>query len=523
MRVHKPFWLSSTLSCLFVVAFPVIHPNRGVAIAQSVEGWRTIERCSVQGTVTPANAACVQPRVNFDGTQVAFSSLASNLPGSFIVQRNQIFVRNRPSASVAMLSASNSSPTYSARSNGTCVRPAISLTGRFVAFQSDATDLVVNQFIDGTHVYVVDRDADGNGVFDQTTPGSRKTVHISLRPNGTRMPGSLRPAISASGRFVAFHTAVGPLAPGDLHGTPVLATAANVFVHDRDFDGNGIFDEPGLTTRAIIQVNVRSDGSPAAPGTLSSNAAISADGRFIAFESNASNLVDDDTNGVADVFVHDRDADMNGILDEPGGISTVRISVSSQDMQADGASARPAISADGRYVAFDSLATNLARSNTTGVRQVFVHDRTTHQTLLISAASLNQGGNFHSIAPTISDDGRWVVFEGLAANLIPNDTNAAPDVFVWDRTRVIPTIVGLPASPELRGDASTTARVGSPTRIRAIGRVTLDLNGQQADFGGIQPAISGNGRFVAFASVSRMRPPNQSLPQRNIFLASSAP
>lgn len=493
-------------------------------LAQSVDGWRTIERSSAQAVASPANSACLQPCVNFDGRQMAFSSFASNLPGTYNNLAYQIFVRNRESSSVVLLSTSFSSSTYSARGNGASVRPAISSTGRYVAFQSDSTDLVTNQFIDGTHIYVVDRDADGNGVFDQTTPASRKTIHLSVFPNGTRMPGSLSPAISASGRFVAFHTAVGPLAPGDVHGTPVIATAAHVFVHDRDFDGNGVFDEPGLAGRSIIQINLRSDGAPAATGSLSTNAALSGDGRFVAFESNAPNLVDDDTNGVADIFVRDRDTDGNGQFDEPGGVSTTRVSVSSQQLQSNGISARPVISTDGRYIAFDSLAGNLAESQTPGVRQVFIHDRVAHRTFLVSAAGRSQGGNFHSYRPSISADGRLIVFQSLATHLIANDTNGAPDVFVWDRLRAVPPIIAAPTTPDLRSDSQTDAdSIRPPANLRSIGRVTLDSNAQQSAFGGIQPAISGDGRIVAFGSVSRMLPPSVDHQQRNIYLASPTP
>ena len=140
---------------------------------------------------------------------------------------------------------------------------------------------------------------------------------------------------------------------------------------------------------------------------------ISADGRFVAFASEASNLVPGDTNGAWDVFVYDR---------QTGEIT--RVSVASDGAQGNGDSGGPAISADGRFVAFYSSASNLVPGDTNGVEDVFVHDRLTGQTTRVSVASDGAQGNDLSWQPSISADGRFVAFASRASNLVPGDTMA---------------------------------------------------------------------------------------------------
>jgi hypothetical protein len=151
-------------------------------------------------------------------------------------------------------------------------------------------------------------------------------------------------------------------------------------------------------------------------------AAISADGRYVAFMSWASNLVPGDTNGSADVFVHDLQTG-----------ATTRLSVDSDGNQGNGDSWNPAISADGRYVAFQSWASNLVPGDTNGSADVFVHDLQTGATTRLSVDSSGNEGNDESYDPAVSADGRYVAFESLASNLVPGDTNDEWDIFVHDR------------------------------------------------------------------------------------------
>lgn len=162
--------------------------------------------------------------------------------------------------------------------------------------------------------------------------------------------------------------------------------------------------------------------------------ALSADGRFIVFPSPASNLVPGDTNscggvaeifrvpGCPDIFVHDRITR-----------TTTRVSVDSAGAQADGASLRAVISADGRIVGFDSLATNLVADDTNGIQDVFLHDRLTGITMLISVDSGGTQGNGASGGAAVNADGRFVGFISGATNLVAGDTNGTFDLFLHDR------------------------------------------------------------------------------------------
>jgi Tol biopolymer transport system component len=189
-------------------------------------------------------------------------------------------------------------------------------------------------------------------------------------------------------------------------------------------------------------------------------AAISADGRYVAFQSHAGNMVRGDEKGRTDVFVRDRLAGRTYLVS-----ATPRGEVGNQD--SDG---RPAISADGRYVAFLSWASNLVPGDTNRNSDIFVHDRQSGQTARVSVSSSGQEGNARSYNPAISADGRYVAFVSHADNLVARDTNGQDDVFVHDR------------------------ETGQTTRV------SLAWNGAQANSWSDHPSISADGRYVAFHS-----------------------
>jgi len=178
-----------------------------------------------------------------------------------------------------------------------------------------------------------------------------------------------------------------------------------VFLRDR---------QAGTTSR----VSVSSAGTQA--NAYSSTVALSADGRYVAFSSSASNLVTGDTNAYEDVFVRDLTAD-----------TTTRVSVSSGGVQANGLSTRPAISGDGRYVVFHSDAYNLV-PNDFSFQDIFLHDRPRHD----HPSQHRQrriGAQRQQHYAVISGDGRFVVFQSWSSNLVADDTNGLADVFVYDR------------------------------------------------------------------------------------------
>jgi Tol biopolymer transport system component len=183
-------------------------------------------------------------------------------------------------------------------------------------------------------------------------------------------------------------------------------------------------------TGAIVRVNVSSSGTEA--DFLSRHASLSADGRFVVFESYADNLVAHDTNFTIDVFLHDRDPDGNGIYDEGNG-TTRRVSVASDGKQAWSWSINPQISADGTCVVFQSYAENLVAGDTNHVTDIFVRDVVAHTTERVSVDSAGNEADDESWFPALSSDGRVVAFLSFATDLVANDKNGRADVFVHDR------------------------------------------------------------------------------------------
>jgi len=318
---------------------------------------------------------------------------------------------------------------------------AISADGRYVAFVSRATNLVSGDTNDFYDVFVHDRQAGATERASVDSSGNEKNT------NG------LDPSISGDGRYVAFEWDFG------------------VWVHDR---------ETGITE----MVSVDSAGIEA--NNSSNDPTISADGRYVAFESGATNLVADDTNGEGDVFVHDRQTG-----------ATERVSVDSQGAQVNDDSNDPAISVDGRYVAFVSYATNLVPGDTNDKRDIFVHDRQTEVTERVSVDSVGNEGDDTSYSPAISADGRYVAFVSYATNLVPVDTDACvhatyhwncEDVFVHDR------------------ETGVTEKV------------SVDSAGNEANKESANPAISGGGRYVAFHSEASNLVPSDTNHSEDVFV-----
>lgn len=270
-------------------------------------------------------------------------------------------------------------------------RASVSNDGRYVAFWSYADNLIDEDFNHNDDVFLRDR-------------WLGRTTRISVASNGAEAHGdSFSPRISGNGRYVVF------LSYWDGF-TPAINNAhADVFVHDR-------------VLATTVRASVSSSGDPANADSLRPD--ISADGRFVVFQSDADNLVANDTNQATDIFVRDM------LLGE-----TTRVSVSSSGSQSAGVgrgSSRAAISGNGRYVAFDSLADNFVPIDTNNNLDVFVHDRQTGSTVRASVSDAGAEADGRSAMPAISDDGRYVAFLSKADQLVPGDENSSWDVFVRD-------------------------------------------------------------------------------------------
>jgi len=370
-------------------------------------------------------------------------------------------------------------------------RPSLSPDGRWVAFASSA-DLAGGDQNSQIDVYVRDR---ANGV----------TLVMSVATDGTQANGQCyEPSISGDGRFVAFTSSATNLDPIDTN------NVADVYLHDRDPDGNGTFDEPGATTILLSkkwdgsasddysgEPVVSSDGSvvafvsgsnltpdadgminlflyDVAAGTLqcittgmdgngsggdSHHASLSADGNLVAFQSWSPRLVPHDTNGHQDVFVWNR---LTGV--------TRRMSVSTAGDEADDDCVDPAISADGSTVAFTSEARNLVDPGTDGRSYVYVRERGQQTTTLVTVfpdGSLPNGDSWH---PAVSGDGNLVAFDTWARDLVERDDNLGQDVLLADRAA---------------GTFET---------------ISADCMGFTGNGVSTFPALSPDGRFVAFDS-----------------------
>lgn len=367
--------------------------------------------------------------------------------------------------------------------DGSSRASSLSGDGTYVAFESTSSNLV---------------DDDANGFYDVfvTNGASGKTERVSVASDGSEGNGrSYGGALSEDGRYVAFHSGATNLVPDDANGTHM-----DVFVHDRD-------------TGVTELVSVASDGTQS-EGTAW-HASLSADGRYVAFNSLASNLVPGDTNLNEDVFVHDRETGV-----------TERVSVSSNGTQAFSGSYSGKLSADGRYVAFHSDASNLVTGDTNDVTDVFVHDRETGVTERVSVSSNGTQGNERSNETSLSSDGTHVAFSSSATNLVTGDTNDVRDVFVHDRETGVTLRAsvssfgtqgnGVSSEPSVSRNGSSVVFSSKATDLE-IGdtneaddiflrdlrndrteRVSVAFDGTEADGPSFEPSVSDGGRYVAF-------------------------
>lgn len=391
----------------------------------------------------------------------------------------------------------------------------ITADGRYIAFSSFATNLVQVDTNGRQDVFVYDRQTRQNTLVSVSSAGTQSAQYEA---------GS--PSISANGRWVAFVSGERTfLAPG------ITNVGPNIFVRD-------------LLTGETTAVSVAHDGTTESPRE-SFAPAISGDGRYVAFASNASNLVANDTNNSYDIFVHDRET----------GVAT-RVSVTTGGAQANGNSWEPAISADGRFVAFSSDATNLAGDDTNGVLDIFVYDRQTGTTTRVSIASDGTQAENRSADPSLSADGRYIAFVSQANNLVENDvchgSGSCEDVFVHDRQ------TGQTGLASKASDGSKSAYPSWNGEISADGyRVVFessawdlvdgDTNGVpdifvhdlrdqtttrvsvKGDCSEVQdataienPSISADGSWIAFEATDSSLVPNDTNGVRDIFLHQNA-
>ncbi|MCG8405248.1 MAG: dockerin type I domain-containing protein [Phycisphaerales bacterium] len=382
----------------------------------------TTTMVSVESGGTPGNGTSSASAISANGQIVAFFSIASNLVPNDNNGAADIFVRDLQAGTTTRVSVASDGTEANA---GVDSAPAISPNGRYVAFCSSSNNLIgAGNDNNGTQdVFVHDRK-------------TGTTTRVSVSSSGTEgNGGSCDGSFSGDGRYVAFSSNASNLVAGDTSGD------FDCFVHDR---------QTGTTTR----VSVTSSGAEVSGFNVRPK--LSSDGRFVLFETNADFLSGGDTMGFLDVYAHDRDTDVDGIFDEPGQISTTRITVASDGTQGDGSSGMFgwfAMSSDSRYVTFASDATNLVADDTNNRTDVFLIDRDVDRdgtfdepgaisTTRVSVDANGLQGNFgnfpvqfgESNSPAMSCNGGLIAFRSTSWSLIAPDNNVEKaDVFVFDR------------------------------------------------------------------------------------------
>ncbi len=407
--------------------------TRTVLILGTLPGVTGVtERVSVSSAEEQANGASEGPSVSADGRFVAFGSGASNLvPGDDPSAKVNVFVRDRLTGTTERVNVPNRGErVFDVQLLGDSCCATISADGRFVAFSSRA-GLVPNDANESKDIYVRDR-----------LKGVTERVSVSRTVGRDLGGGGDQPSISADGRFVAFVSPANDLVPNETN------PANDVFIRNR---------LTGTTERvSVSSAGIQGDGDSAHPS-------ISADGRFVAFGSDAVNLVPGlDPRHLGNVFVRDR---LTG--------TTELVSLSSTGVHANNGSGLPAISPNGRFVAFISFASNLVPSGAqVGLASVYMRDRQTGTTELVSRCGQTFFGR---CSVGISGDGRFVAFES-DLRLVPIKIHGGQDIFVRDRLKGSTEMVSV----------SSTGEPGNNTSFASFTNIP----------------ISPNGRFVAFTSLA---------------------
>jgi Tol biopolymer transport system component len=341
---------------------------------------------------------------NTPGNQVGVFAMSSDGHQVVLQGADDVFSPAQPGSQAQLHSWNAESGTTtlitvafgtSSPASGFSQSPSLSADGRYLTFLSNATNLTADPQPPIHQVYQHDLQ-------------ERTTRLVSTRPDGVASQQDCSAAGSnRSGRYILFASPDDPLAPDDAN------QALDVFLRD-------------LTTPTCELISQRNPANPASSTpdghSLLAHSALSADSRFVAFTTTADHLVPGDTNGFTDVFVRDL---LTG--------QYIWASRNTNGTAANGHSGPAVLSADGRFVAFLSRATDLTSNVTDHAAQLYLHDLQRDTTVLVTTTLTGTGIDASAEQPSISADGRFVVYQSRAANLVPIDNNHAMDVFVYDR------------------------------------------------------------------------------------------
>jgi len=379
-----------------------------------------VELISVDSDGIVGNAASNYPTISANGRYIAFESAASNLVGSDSNKAVDVFLHDRQTGDTIRVSVKSDGSQGDSFSQ----HPAISADGSAIAFESKATNLVANDTNGLVDIFVRDRVAGA-------------TERVSVAGSDTQANGpSESPTLSGDGKFVAFRSIAGNLVAGDSNGK------YHIYLRDR-------------TQTQTTRLTQTTDGELA--NGDSDAPSISADAVYVAFESDSTNLTTADFNGLRDIYVLDRKYQEHN---NPPFARMVSPSLENAY------SSNAAISSDGRYVVYSYRANN--------VNQILVGDTQYGRFNNVSVATYippwiapyGQAGNGSSANPSISADGRFIVFDSVATDIALGDTNNKDDVFLHDRGAYqcfgfYPDIFVFPTQVTIKGSAASEVIIGN--------------------------------------------------------------
>ena len=356
-----------------------------------------VEFVSLGSSGLLADGPCANPRISDDGRFVVFSSRANNLDLSVTLPStnvSHIYFKDMRDGSISLLDVNVNNPNQAG--NGDSTQPDMSgipITdpqGRHVVFESVATDLVVNDTNTMSDIFYVN-----------AATGGIERVSVDTNDNQTNGPSNT-PRVSDDGRRIVFESTATNLVAGDTNGV------RDVFLRVR----NATVPPTGTTTRLSV------DSSNTQATGPSSNPDINADGNLAVFQSDATDLILSDTNGVTDIFLRDINTS-----------ATSRLSEDANGTEVTGASTLPSISSDGQYVTFESQSAQLVTPDTNGVADIFVRDKDAANTISrLSVDNLGVQGNQASVNAAMSSDGRYVSFTTPWA-FDATDSNGQADIY----------------------------------------------------------------------------------------------
>ena len=475
---------------------------RGIVVRDRVTATNVLANTTDDDV--PSASVASDSSLSDDGRYVAFDSSSATLTVEIGATDEDVFRKDLITGDIVMVSPTLGR-TIGYRESGTpATNPSISADGRLVAYTSWDTGVSTSPGVQAEEVWLRDRDLG-------------TTTELSVSPTGSFVNGSSwGVALSGDGAFAAFISEASDLVPGFDPGG-----ASQVFSRD-------------IVSGTTSPVSVNLSGQPG--DGFSQQASISADGRYVAFASDATDLVADDGNGISDVFVRDQVAG-----------TTTRVSIDIGGTDPDGLSYQPAISADGRYVAFSSDATDLVMNDGNGTTDVFVADLQAGTIARVSVDVADLDSDGYSYTPSISGDGQRVAFVSTATNLVAGAPSSGyGDVYVRDLDSGVTELISVAVSggadslshnPSISADGLIVAFESWATNLTAEGVIGLNVYARDLSqnettrvsvpMGGAStensddgfPSVNADGTFVAFGSTDSMLVPKDTNGIFDIFVA----